>query len=250
MRPTWAGRWSNLLKLENIEVYHGQSRVLKGISLHVQAGEIIALVGANGSGKSTLMGALTGLNQVRRGKVLFLGQDITNKQPHRIVAAGMSLVPERREIFNALTVEDNLILGAYHRYYRDKKNIRRELEHVLDLFPALRGKEKRLAGALSGGEQQMLAMGRGLMSNPRLLLLDEPSIGLAPLIIQEIFKILTSLKELGTTILLVEQNAQLALAYSDRAYVLERGEVVLSGESSDLLKDPRIEAAYLGKKAL
>ncbi len=250
MRPTWAGRCSSLLKLEDVEVYHGQSLVLKAISLHVQAGEIIALVGANGSVKSTLMGAFTGLNPVRRGKVVFLGQDITNKQPHRIVASGMSLVPERREIFNALTVEDNLILGAYHRYYRDKKNIRQELQNVLDMFPALRGKEKRLAGALSGGEQQMLAMGRGLMSNPRLLLLDEPSIGLAPLIIQEIFKILLNLKELGTTIMLVEQNAQLALTYSDRAYVLERGELVLDGASSALLKDPRIEAAYLGKKAL
>jgi len=230
-------------------VYHGQSRVLKGISLHVQAGEIIALVGVNGSGKSTLMGALAGIHPVSCGKVIFKGQDITNLPAHRIVSRGVSLVPERREIFDALSVQDNLILGAYHRYYREKANVAKDLEQVLTLFPALRGKEKRLAGALSGGEQQMLAMGRGLMANPRLLLLDEPSIGLAPLIVQEIFKILLSLKELGTTILVVEQNAQLALSYSDRAYVLERGEIVLEGESRALLNNPRVQAAYLGKRA-
>lgn len=230
-------------------MYHGQSRVLKGISLHVQAGEIIALVGVNGSGKSTLMGALAGIHPVSCGKVIFKGQDITNLPAHRIVSRGVSLVPERREIFDALSVQDNLILGAYHRYYREKANVAKDLEQVLTLFPALRGKEKRLAGALSGGEQQMLAMGRGLMANPRLLLLDEPSIGLAPLIVQEIFKILLSLKELGTTILVVEQNAQLALSYSDRAYVLERGEIVLEGESRALLNNPRVQAAYLGKRA-
>jgi branched-chain amino acid transport system ATP-binding protein len=243
-----ARRCPCLLKLENVDVYHGQSQVLKDISMHVKAGEIITLVGANGSGKSTLMGALAGLNPVRRGKVEFLGQDITNLRSHRIVAMGVSTVPERREIFDTLSVEDNLILGAYHRYRKDRPNIRRDIDQVLSLFPSLKGKEKRLAGSLSGGEQQMLAMGRGLMSKPRLLLLDEPSIGLAPLVIQEIFKILLDLNQLGTTILLIEQNAQLALGFSERAYVLERGSIVLEGESSCLLKDPRIQAAYLGKR--
>lgn len=247
MKLTWGGRWTNLLNLEMLEVAYGPSRVINGVSLHVRAGEVVALVGTNGAGKSSLMGALAGLNTVKKGKVSFCGEDITHKHPHEIVAKGISLVPERREIFDALTVKDNLILGSFHRYQRDKAGIQGEIEQVLELFPALKGKEKRFAGSLSGGEQQMLAIGRALMAKPKLLLLDEPSIGLAPIIIQEIFRIIADLRDMGTTIFLVEQNAQLALRYSNRAYVLERGEIVLAGDSADLLKDERIAAAYLGK---
>ncbi len=207
----------------------------------------MALIGANGAGKSSLIGAIAGLNKAASGKIIFCNQDITNKPAYRIVAKGISLVPERREIFDALTVKDNLILGSYHRYKQVRAVLDDELRTVFRLFPALQGKESRFAGSLSGGEQQMLAIGRALMAKPKLLLLDEPSIGLAPIVIQEIFGILADLKERGTTILLVEQNAQLALRFSNRAYVLERGEILFSGESSNLLKDARIEAAYLGK---
>lgn len=219
--------------------------MLKDVSLEVQAGEIVTIIGANGAGKSTLMGALAGIYPTSSGKITYQDQDITNKPPQAVVVLGLSLIPERREIFDALSVGDNLILGGYHRYYRDRKKIKGDLVEVLELFPALQGKEKRLAGGLSGGEQQMLAIARGLMARPKLLCLDEPSIGLAPLIVQEIFRIIQRLKQSGTTVLLVEQNAQLALAHADRAYVLERGEIVLTG--TDLLHDPRVQASYLGQ---
>ncbi len=220
--------------------------MLKDVSLEVQGGEIVTIIGANGAGKSTLMGALAGIYPISSGKITYLGQDITNKPPQGVVALGLSLIPERREIFDALSVGDNLILGSYHRYSRDRKRIKSDLAEILELFPALQGKEKRLAGGLSGGEQQMLAIARGLMARPKLLCLDEPSIGLAPLIVQEIFQIIQRLKQSGTTVLLVEQNAQLALTHADRAYVLERGEIVLTG--TDLLHDPRVQAAYLGQR--
>ncbi len=237
-----------MLRLESVEVYLGQSHILKGVTLYVQTGEMVALVGSNGAGKSTLMGALAGLYPVRRGRIIFLGEDIANRRPNRIVRLGMSLVPERREIFDSLTVRDNLILGSYHHYYKDRKNALQRLVEVFDIFPSLKERANTLAGALSGGEQQMLAIGRGLMSKPRLLLLDEPSIGLAPLVVQEIFRVLGALKRLGATVLLVEQNARLALANSDRAYVLERGAITLAGNSAELLADQSVQAAYLGKR--
>jgi len=237
-----------MLKVVKLDTFHGRIRVLKDISLKVEKGEIVTIIGANGAGKSTLLGTIAGVYRPKSGQI-YLGTTQTNSLPaERVVKEGISLVPERREIFDSLSVFDNLKLGAFHRYKADKKTIDADIENVLSLFPALLGREKQLAGTLSGGEQQMLAIGRGLMAKPKVLLLDEPSLGLAPLIVKEIFDIVASLKKQGTTILMVEQNARAALKVADRAYILERGAISFTGKSRDILQDARVQSAYLGAR--
>ncbi len=231
---------TSILSVESLEVFRGSICAVRGISLQVPPGEIVSIVGSNGAGKSTLLGAVAGLYPPVRGKVMFRGQDITRLDPHRMVFLGLSLVPERRQLFDMLSVEENLILGAYSQFgFRGPRGpvgarVRATMDWVLHLFPKLAQRRRQLAGTLSGGEQQMLAIGRGLMSRPSLLMLDEPSLGLAPKLVAEIFHVLVRLKEEGTTILLVEQNVRAALACSDRVYVLDRGEVVFSGIPEDV----------------
>lgn len=235
-----------MLKVVKLETYHGRIKALSGVSLNVEKGEIVTIIGANGSGKSTLLGTIAGIHKARSGQI-YLGTKQTSYLPaEKVVKEGISLVPERREVFDSLSVADNLKLGAYHRYKTDKQDIARDIDRILSLFPSLQGREKQTAGTLSGGEQQMLAIGRGLMANPKVLLLDEPSVGLAPLVVKEIFDILVNLKKSGTTILMVEQNARAALKIADRAYVLERGIISLSGKARDMLQDTRVQTAYLG----
>lgn len=237
-----------MLKVVKIETYHGRIKVLNTISLNVEKGEIVTIIGANGAGKSTLLGTIAGIHKPRSGQI-YLGTKQTSCLPaEKVVREGISLVPERREVFDSLSVIDNFRLGAFHRYRTDKKHINQDIENVLALFPALKGREQQAAGTLSGGEQQMLAIGRGLMANPKVLLLDEPSVGLAPLIVKEIFDILLNLKKRGTTILMVEQNARAALNIADRAYILERGSISLAGKAMDMLHDARVQSAYLGAK--
>jgi branched-chain amino acid transport system ATP-binding protein len=237
-----------LLEVSGLSARYGPVHALRDVSLEVRAGELVALIGANGAGKSTLLRAIAGLLEPSAGRVTLDGQDVTGRAPETILRAGAALVPERRRIFGDLTVRDNLELGGYA--LPRGREFRRALEARLDtaytLFPVLRQRSGQLAGTLSGGEQQMLAIGRALMSRPRLLLCDEPSLGLAPLVVQEIMKLLARLRETGTTILLVEQNARLALRFADRAYVLEVGRVALSGASADLLANDQLKAAYLG----
>ncbi len=229
-----------VLTVANLHVYRGSVKALRGASLEVRAGELVTVVGSNGAGKSTLMGAVAGLFPASEGRILFFGQDITSMEPHCRVKLGLSLVPERRQLFDTLTVEENLVLGAYSHFGalgpmgEERARLARNLERVFHIFPKLAQRRRQLAGTLSGGEQQMLAIGRGLMSRPRLLMLDEPSLGLAPKLVAEIFQALLRLREEGTTILLVEQNLKAALACSDRIYVLDRGEVTFSGYPSDL----------------
>ncbi|MCL4442099.1 MAG: ABC transporter ATP-binding protein [Firmicutes bacterium] len=237
-----------MLKVVKLDTYHGRIRVLNTISLNVEKGEIVTIIGANGAGKSTLLGTIAGIYKPKAGQI-YLGTKQTSCLPaEKVVREGISLVPERREVFDSLSVIDNLKLGAYHRYRNDRNNIDNDIENVLSLFSALRGREQQLAGTLSGGEQQMLAIGRGLMANPKVLMLDEPSVGLAPLIVKEIFEILVSLKKRGTTILMVEQNARAALKVADRAYILERGAISLAGKARDMLQDARVQSAYLGAR--
>ncbi len=237
-----------MLRVIKLETYHGRIRVLKNISLNVEKGEIVTIIGANGAGKSTLLGTIAGVYRPKSGQI-YLGTKQTSCLPaEKVVKEGIILVPERREVFDSLSVVDNLKLGAYHRYRTDKNTIDTDIEAVLSLFPALQGREKQLAGTLSGGEQQMLAIGRGLMGKPKVLLLDEPSIGLAPLVVKEIFEILLNLKKHGTTILMVEQNARAALKVADRAYILERGAISLAGRAKDMLQDARVQTAYLGAR--
>ncbi len=234
--------------MSGLSARYGPVWALRDVSLEVRAGELVALIGANGAGKSTLLRAIAGLLGPAAGRVTLDGQDVTGRAPEAILRAGAALVPERRRIFGDLTVLDNLELGGYA--LPRGREFRRGLEAGVDaaytLFPVLRQRRRQLAGTLSGGEQQMLAIGRALMSRPRLLLCDEPSLGLAPLVVQEIMKLLARLRETGTTILLVEQNARLALRFADRAYVLEVGRVALSGASADLLANDQLKAAYLG----
>jgi branched-chain amino acid transport system ATP-binding protein len=237
-----------LLTVNDLHVSHGRINVIKGVSLKVKKGEMVALIGANGAGKSTLLGTIAGIHRPQAGVISLEQEAIRENKAHAVVRKGISLVPERREVFDALSVHDNLLLGAYHRYTKSKAGISGDVERVMEIFPVLKERMHQLAGTLSGGEQQMLAIGRGLMANPKVLLLDEPSVGLAPLIVKEIFDILVDLKQQGTTILMVEQNARAALKISDRAYVLERGEIVHEGEAQKLLHDPRIQASYLGQK--
>lgn len=237
----------SMLKVDGLKVFHNHVQAVRGVTFQARQGEIIAILGANGAGKSTLLGALAGIYAARAGEIIFDGKSITGRSSEYIVKQGLSLVPEHRQIFNSLTVLDNLLLGAFQRYLKDKPKLKEDLDHVLQIFPALQGKERQIAGTLSGGLQQMLAIGRGLMARPKLLMLDEPSIGLAPLVVREIMMALRQLREDGTTIILVEQNATAALKVADNAIVMERGQVVLSGGSTELINDERVQRAYLGR---
>ena len=233
-----------MLKIDNIDVYYGAIHALKGISLEVNEGEIVTLIGANGAGKSTTLRTISGLLQPKTGSITFLGQSIAGVRAHEIVKKGISQVPEGRRVFAEMTVMENLDLGAFVR--KDKAGIQQDLKHVFELFPRLEERKNQSAGTLSGGEQQMLAMGRALMSRPKLLLLDEPSMGLAPLLIKEIFNIIVDINKSGTTVLLVEQNANMALSIANRAYVLETGRITLSGKAQDLAASEDVRKAYLG----
>ena len=233
-----------LLEVKDLEVHYGVIKAIKGISFEVNQGEVIALIGANGAGKTTTLHTVTGLIQPSHGQIIFDGKDITKIPAHKIVGMGMAHVPEGRRIFQQLTVLENLKLGAYTR--KDKSLISATLKMVYERFPRLEERKNQVAGTLSGGEQQMLAMGRALMSNPRIILMDEPSMGLSPLLVSEIFDIIKVISEGGTTVLLVEQIAQKALSIADRAYVLETGNISLSGKASDLINDESVRKAYLG----
>jgi branched-chain amino acid transport system ATP-binding protein len=233
-----------MLKIEDINVYYGNIHALKGVSLAINEGEIVTLIGANGAGKSTLLKTISGLLKPKNGSILFEGQSISGKVAQAIVKQGLSHVPEGRRVFANMSVEENLELGAYLR--KDKQGIKEDFEKVYNLFPRLLERRKQLSGTLSGGEQQMLAMGRALMARPKLLLLDEPSMGLAPLLVKTIFRIIEEINKSGTTILLVEQNANMALSIADRAYVIETGKIVLSGSSDELNQSDQIRMAYLG----
>ena len=234
-----------MLALENISVNYGAIEALRGISLRVEKGEVVTLIGANGAGKTTTLRTITGLLEPREGRVTFEGEDISGKPTHKLVARGISMSPEGRGVFANLSVRENLQMGAYLQ--KNRGETAASMERVFQMFPRLKERESQKAGTLSGGEQQMLAMSRALMSRPRLLLLDEPSLGLAPLVVHTIFEAIEEIRSKGTTILLVEQNAHAALSHSDRAYVLETGEIVMQGPSKDLAKDPRIKEAYLGE---
>ncbi|MFI8493270.1 ABC transporter ATP-binding protein [Peribacillus butanolivorans] len=233
-----------MLKIEDINVYYGNIQALKGVTMEINEGEIVTLIGANGAGKSTLLKTISGLLKLKQGKVLFEEGSIGGKAAQSIVKMGISHVPEGRRVFANMTVAENLELGAYLR--KDKEGIKKDMEKVYELFPRLLERIKQQAGTLSGGEQQMLAMGRALMAKPRLLLLDEPSMGLAPLLVKQIFNIIQEISEAGTTILLVEQNANLALSIADRAYVVETGRIVLTGNADELTSSEEIKMAYLG----
>jgi len=233
-----------MLTVDNIQVFYGAIQALHGISFEVKEGEIVTLIGANGAGKSTTLRTVSGLLRPKSGTVKFGGNDITKVPAHKIVQMGLAHVPEGRKIFPDLSVRENLIMGAYTR--TDRKEIAATLGHVFQRFPRLKEREKQLAGTLSGGEQQMLAMGRGLMCKPKLLILDEPSMGLSPILVEDIFKIIGEINKLGTTILLVEQNAFMALQIAHRAYVLETGRVMLASSAAELREDPKVRSAYLG----
>jgi len=233
-----------MLKINNINVYYGNIHALKRVSLDINQGEIVTLIGANGAGKSTLLKTISGLLKPKNGDILFENEHVAGKVAQAIVKRGISQVPEGRRVFANMSVEENLELGAYLR--KDKKGIREDFEKVYQLFPRLYERRKQLSGTLSGGEQQMLAMGRALMARPRLLLLDEPSMGLAPLLVKTIFRIIEEINQTGTTILLVEQNANMALSIADRAYVIETGKIVAAGTAEELSQSDQIRAAYLG----
>ena len=234
-----------MLEVKNLEVYYGVIQAIKGISFEVNEGEVIALIGANGAGKTTTLQTITGMLQPKAGEIIFEGKDISKIPGHRIVSMGMAHVPEGRRMFSNLTVLENLKMGAYTR--KDKQEINNSLEMVYERFPRLKERTRQLAGTLSGGEQQMLAMGRALMANPRILLLDEPSMGLSPLLVSEIFDIIQEINKQGVTILLVEQNAKKALSIANRAYVLETGRIVKEDDAQALLHDEAIKKAYLGE---
>jgi branched-chain amino acid transport system ATP-binding protein len=234
-----------MLTIENISVNYGAIEALTDISLHVGQGEVVTLIGANGAGKTTTLRTITGLLEPTEGRILFEGEEIQGKPTHKLVARGISMSPEGRGVFANLSVRENLQMGAYLK--RNRSEIAEDMEHAFQMFPRLKERESQKAGTLSGGEQQMLAMSRALMSRPRLLLLDEPSLGLAPLVVHTIFEAIEDIRSKGTTILLVEQNAHAALKHSDRAYVLETGKIVMEGPSKELAADPRIKEAYLGE---
>jgi branched-chain amino acid transport system ATP-binding protein len=238
-----------MLRILNLEAGYGPLRVLKGISLHVSPGEIVALIGANGAGKTTLLKSIAGILKRRSGSIEFDKRPIHDKPPERVVELGCALVPEGRHVFSTMTVRENLMLGAFSRRRRDNgSTIAAGLDEVYNLFGILRERADQLAGTLSGGQQQMLAIGRALMSKPRLLMMDEPSLGVAPLIAKEIFQTVTRLKQTGLTVLLVEQNARAALAVADRGYVIETGQIVLEGTAGELANNPEVQRAYLGKE--
>ena len=234
-----------MLTVENLEVYYGAIRALKGVSFEVNEGEVVALIGANGAGKTTTLHTVTGLLRAHSGSIMFDGKDLTKTPPHKIVSMGMAHVPEGRRVFQQLTVLENLKLGAYTR--QNKQEIAETLAMVYRRFPRLEERKNQTAGTLSGGEQQMLAMGRALMSKPKIVLMDEPSMGLSPLLVTEIFDIIQEIKAAGTTVLLVEQNAKKALAVADRAYVLETGTIALEGPTAQLMNDASVKKAYLGE---
>ena len=235
----------SLLTIENLEVFYGVINAIKGISFEVNEGEIIALIGANGAGKTTILNTITGLVPAKSGSIKFEDMDLLKTPAHKFVSMGIAHVPEGRRIFQQLTVFENLKLGAYTR--KDKKEIADTLELVYERFPRLKERRTQIAGTLSGGEQQMLAMGRALMSHPKIILMDEPSMGLSPLYVTEIFDIIRSVNESGTTVLLVEQNAKKALSIANRAYVLETGKIVLSGDAHELMNNDSVKKAYLGE---
>jgi branched-chain amino acid transport system ATP-binding protein len=234
-----------MLTLENVSVNYGAIEALTGISMHVEKGEVVTLIGANGAGKTTTLRTITGLLEPREGRITFEGEDISGRATHKLVARGISMSPEGRGVFANLSVRENLRMGAYLN--KNKQEVIADMSRVFEMFPRLKERESQKAGTLSGGEQQMLAMGRALMSRPRLLLLDEPSLGLAPLVVHTIFEAIEEIRGKGTTILLVEQNAHAALGHSDRAYVMETGRIVMEGPSKELAADPRIKEAYLGE---
>ena len=234
-----------MLEIKDVEVYYGVIQALKGISFEVNQGEVIALIGANGAGKTTTLQTITGLLQAKKGSITFEGKDITKMPAHTIVKLGIAHVPEGRRVFSNLTVYQNLRMGAYTR--SDKNEIEESLKMVYERFPRLQERKNQMAGTLSGGEQQMLAMGRALMSKPKLIVMDEPSMGLSPIFVNEIFDIIQKVSAGGTTVLLVEQNAKKALSIADRAYVLETGKIVLSGKAEELLSDDSVKKAYLGE---
>ena len=235
-----------MLELRNVHTYYGNIHALKGISLKVEKGEVVTLIGSNGAGKTTTLRTIQGLLRPREGQILLEGEELQKIPPHEIVTRGISQSPEGRLIFSKMTVKENLEMGAYQR--NDKDGISRDMEHVFDLFPRLKERIAQRGGTLSGGEQQMLSMGRALMARPRIMLLDEPSMGLAPILVDQIFDIIKTLNSEGTTILLVEQNARIALSIAHRGYVLETGEIVLSGPGKELLSSPEVKAAYLGER--
>ena len=234
-----------MLEVKDLQVYYGVIQALKGISFEVNQGEVIALIGANGAGKTTTLQTLTGIIPSKAGKISFEGKDITKTPAHKIVEMGMAHVPEGRRVFADMTVYENLLMGAYTR--KDKNEIAQSLENVYKRFPRLKERKNQRAGTLSGGEQQMLARGRALMSKPRIILMDEPSMGLSPIFVNEIFDIIKEVSEGGTTVLLVEQNAKKALSIADRAYVMETGNITLSGKAEDLLNNESVQKAYLGE---
>jgi branched-chain amino acid transport system ATP-binding protein len=236
-----------LLDLKKVEVAYGGIQAVKGIDVEVGQGELVCLIGANGAGKTTTLKGICGLLPIKAGKIFYDGADITGKPAFQLVRRGLAMVPEGRGVFGALTIEENLSMGAYIR--NDREGIKADIERVYHLFPRLKERRRQTAGTLSGGEQQMLAMGRAMMSRPRLLLLDEPSMGLAPLMVQKVFETIVTISGEGVTILLIEQNAKLALEVSRRGYVMESGEVILSGDAPSLLHDPKVRAAYLGEAA-
>ena len=233
-----------MLKVDNLQVYYGAIHALKGVSFHLEKGEIVALIGANGAGKSTVLNTISGILRPRDGSVYFEDQEIHTVAPQEIVRRGVIQIPEGRKIFSRMTVTENLEMGAYT--HLDRAAIKRDMDSVFERFSRLRERRNQLGGTLSGGEQQMLAIGRGLMAHPTLLLLDEPSMGLSPILVEQIFDIIQDINEQGTSILLVEQNAQMALAIADRAYVLETGKIVMQGSGDELLQDPSVIKAYLG----
>ena len=233
---------SSVLQVENINVYYGSIHAVKDVSFHVEQGEVVTLIGANGAGKSTTLNTVAGLLRSRTGSVRFMDEELRHVPSHKLVGRGMALVPEGRRIFQHMTVQENLDMGGYCR----SGDLNADIESVYERFPRLKERRKQVAGTLSGGEQQMLAMGRALMSNASMLMLDEPSMGLSPLLVQEIFDIIQDIHKEGMTILLVEQNAQMALSVADRAYVLETGRVVMDGTGAELLTNERVRSAYLG----
>ena len=239
------GTGTAVLHLTDVHTYYGAIHALRGIDLEVHRGEIVTLIGANGAGKTTTLKGICGVQAVKAGTVRYAGENVTGKPPYRLVRRGLAMVPEGRGVFGALTIEENLAMGAYIR--SDRAGVRTDIERVFALFPRLKERRRQTAGTLSGGEQQMLAIGRALMSKPRMLLLDEPSMGLAPLMVQKVFETVLAVSGEGVTILLIEQNAKLALEVSNRGYVMESGAITLAGDAAKLLHDPAVRAAYLGE---
>lgn len=236
-----------MLRIRNLETGYGKLKVLRRITMHVDAGEIVTIIGANGAGKTTLLNSISGLLRNRAGEIVLDKQDICRLPAEKIVARGCSLVPEGRQVFATMSVKENLVLGGYVQRRKDRMDFHKELERIYEIFPVLREREKQLAGTLSGGEQQMVAIGRALMARPKLVMMDEPSMGLAPLIVKDIFTVIRKLRAEGNTVLLVEQNAKAALGIADRGYVMETGRILLQGTSEDLLSNRDVQRAYLGR---